>query len=245
MLIEQCAYSNNWRRVHPAAKVLFVCFALSAALLANNPRLLAGMALSIATATVIGAGIRLRQYARAVLPPLLFLGISCLTLLVSLQWDNGLALRWQPDQLPKVSLLCGRSLSCLSALFLLALTTPMTDLIELLRRLRVPHLLLDMMTLSYRMIFVLLESVHDIRVAQASRLGYATNRLALRSLGSMTGSLAAQLWQRSHNLHLAAQARANDGPFVFLGGEHDNSIAGMLVAAAAGIILITMALVFR
>lgn len=245
MLIEQCAYSNRWRRVSPAAKGLFVCCALVASLLATNSRLLLAVALCTSIMTVCGAGIRLRQYARAVLPPLFFLCISCLTLLISLQWDNGVTLRWQPDQLPKVLLLCGRSLSCLTALLLLALTTPMTDLIELLRRLKVPHLLLDIMTLSYRMIFVLLESVHDIRIAQAARLGYATNRLALRSLGSMTGNLAAQVWQRSHSLHLAAQARANDGPFVFLEGEYANSTTNILIATVAGLSLLVLALVFR
>ncbi len=243
MLIEQCAYSNRWRRVSPAAKGLFVCCALVASLLASNSRLLLAVALCISTVTVYGAGIRLRHYARALLLPLFFLGISCLTLLVSLHWDNSVALRWQSDQLAKVSLLCGRSLSCLTALLLLAMTTPMTDLIELLRRMRIPNVLLDIMTLSYRMIFVLLESVHDIRVAQSARLGYATNRLALRSLGSLTGNLATQVWQRSHSLHLAAQARANDGPFMFLESEYARSTPSMLVAAVAGFMLLTLALV--
>jgi cobalt/nickel transport system permease protein len=245
VLIEQCAYSNRWRRVSPAAKGLFVCCALVASMLATSPGLLFAMALCVAMATVCGAGIRLQNYLRAVLAPLFFLGISGVTLLVSLQWDNGISLHWQPEQLPKVVFLCGRSLSCLTALLLLALTTPMSDLIELLRRMKIPDVLLDMMTLSYRMIFVFLESVHDIRVAQAARLGFASNRSALRSLGSMTGNLAAQIWQRSRNLHLAAQARANDGPFVFLEGEYASGLSGMFMAVAAGFTLLALAMVFR
>ena len=57
----------------------------------------------------------------------------------------------------------------LAALLLLAATTPLIDLIALLRRLRLPEVLLELMVLCYRMLFVFSESVRDTRTAQAAR----------------------------------------------------------------------------
>lgn len=246
MLIEQCAYSNKWRQVHPAAKGLFTCCGLVAAFMATSPAAFCVMTVVLLTTTIAGAGIPWRQYLRVFLPPLLFLAISCATLAVSLHWNVSpfrLAVHLEQSQLPHVALVCGRSLTSLAALLFLSLTTPMTDLISLLRRFRVPDVLLEMMTLCYRTLFLLLEAIHDMRVAQSSRLGYATNRLALRSLGSMIANLTVQVWQRANALQVAALARNNDGPLCFLNSEYHQSGRSILLASTAGCALLVMSVV--
>ena len=109
----------------------------------------------------------------------------------------------------------GRSLGALSALLFFAMTTPLTDSIGLLRRLRAPETLLDIMTLCYRTLFVFSDAVRETTTAQAARLGYATSRQSLRSLGILTATLTVQVWQRSQALHAAALARNGDGPLRF------------------------------
>ena len=136
-----------------------------------------------------------------------------------------------------------RSAAALSALLFLILTTPLPDLIALLRRLKCPETLLELMVLCYRMLFVFSEALADTRSAQAARLGYATPRLALRSLGSLAANLTIQIWQRASDLHVAAQARNNDGPLRFLPSEFGHVRRDVAIAAvgAASLIVFAMA----
>lgn len=245
MLVERHASANRWRQVTPAAKGLFTLCGFVAVFSAPRPAVAAGLALVLAAVTLVGAGIPLTSYLRVAAPALLFLAVSALTLLVSLNLSgpDGPALRTAPGEAHRAAQVCARSLGGLAALLFLGLTTPMNDIIALLRRLKTPEVLLDLMTLCYRMLFVLSEALHDIRTAQAARLGYATNRLALRSLGILAANLAVQVWQRSHALHQAALARANDGPLHFLEPDYPRSRAGLAIAALAGSGLIALALV--
>lgn len=248
MLIERWAYRNHWRQIHPGAKGVLTLCAFVSAFVSANPWFLLTLAMLLAILTVCGAGIPLGQYLRVFLPPLAFLGIGALTLALSLQWPEAgksFALRLDSSQLPRVAVLTGRSLSCLAALLFLSLTTPMTDLIGLLRRLRAPTVILDLMTVAYRSIFVFLEAVHDIKTAQTARLGYATTANALRSLGDMIALLILQMWRRFQTLEHAAQARANDGPLFFLEHEYADSRRSFVMAGGAGLTLMALAAVLR
>lgn len=243
MLIEQCAYGNRWRFVSPAAKAVFCLGGFVAAFAADRAEVAFAVATAIAAITLLGAGIPAGRYLRIALPPLGFLLLGCLSLAYSLDFaDNGLTLRWLPEGWTPLLQLAARSLGALAAMLFLALTTPMVDLIAFFRRLHVPEVLLEIMVLCYRMLFVFSEALHDTRTAQAARLGYATPRLALRSLGSLTANLTVQIWQRAHALHIAAQSRNNDGAFRFLEPVYANTPRDLTIAAAGGCALILLAM---
>ncbi len=246
MLIEQWAYTNRWRWVPPGAKALLTLSAFISAFVATHPWLLLALAFGLATLTIRGAGIPVRHYLRVFLPPLAFLVIAAATLGISIGGTNSpwpLTLRLAPNQLPEIVRICGRSLACLTALLFLAFTTPMTDLIALLRWLKMPPILLEIMTLGYRSVSVFLAAAQEITTAQKVRLGYATMRAARRSLGSMVAVLAVQVWQRAAALEKAAQSRANDGPLLFLDNEFAGNGRSFAVSAAGGFTLIVLALV--
>lgn len=245
MLTEQSAYSNRWRKVSPVAKGCFSLCGTIAAFTAGSPRSALLVALLMAMAAIFGAGIPLLRYLRVAAPALLFLAISCLSLLVSLDFggtSGAPALHPIVAELPRTAQVCARSLACLTALLFLALTTPLPDIISLLRRCRVPDTLLDLMVLCYRTLFVFSEAVHETITAQSARLGYGSFRLSLRSLGVLVSNLTVQVWQRSQALHLAALARNNDGVLRFLECSYDNSSASISLAATAGSLMIALAL---
>lgn len=243
MLIEQSAYANRWRKVTPAGKGLFALAGFVAAFAAGRPHGALGVAVLLALAATAGAGVPLVRLLRVALPPLGFLLLGCVSLAFSLDIETGgLTLRWLPEGWTPVAQLGARSLAALAALLFLALTTPLADLVSLLRHLRLPGLLLELMVLCYRMLFVFSESLHDIRTAQAARLGYATPRLALRSLGGLAGNLTLQVWQRAHALNVAAQARNVDGALRFLEPQFANAGRDTVIAALGGAALIGVAL---
>ena len=246
MLIEQSAYANRWRKVSPAAKALFALGGFVAAFVARTPHVAALIAVILAVTTLVGAAIPMGRYLRVALPALLFLALSCLSLALSLNLSNetgGVVLQLTPAGTNKVAEVGARSLAALTALLFLVLTTPLIDLIALLRRLKTPEVLLELMVLCYRMLFVFSEAMHDILTAQSARLGYASPRLALRSLGQLTANLTVQIWQRAHGLHIAAQARNNDGALRFIEPTFTCARRDLSLAGVAGGTLVALAVV--
>ena len=246
MLIEQSAYTNRWRRVSPAAKGLFSLCGLVAAFAAATPATACGIAAVLWAVTVLGAGIPPGRYLRVAAPALLFLFVSTMSLAVSLRIGGSagdVSLRLAQTEYVKVAQVCGRSLGGLAALLFLALTTPLIDIIALLRRLKTPEALLDIMVLCYRTLFVFSETVHDTITAQSARLGYATARLTIRSLGGLVANITVQVWQRSQALYLAAMARNNDGPLRFIEHTYPNSARDVCIALSGGTLLVALSMV--
>ena len=246
MLTEQSAYTNRWRKISPIAKGCFSLCGTIAAFAAGSPRTALLIALILATATTIGAGIPLMRYLRVAAPALLFLTASSLSMVFSLDFGSATgaaALHPAAAEFPRIAQVCSRSLACLTSLLFLALTTPLPDIITLLRRCKLPDTLLDLMVLCYRTLFVLSEAVHETITAQSARLGYATFRLSLRSLGCLVANLTVQVWQRSQALHLAALARNNDGALRFLESSSANAPRSISIAAGAGFLMIALAVV--
>lgn len=249
MLIEQSAYANRWRSVAPAAKGVFALAGFGAAFAARTPPAACVLAALLAGVTLVGARVPLARYLRVAAPALGFLAISCASLAFSLDFGAGgnaattasLALATD-DGAQRIAQVGARSLGALAALLFLVLTTPLIDLIALLRRIRTPEMLLEIMVLCYRMLFVFSEAVHDTLTAQSARLGYASNRLALRSLGGLAANLTLQVWQRAHDLHVAAQARNNDGPLRFLEPVFAHGARDTAIAALAGGALVALTL---
>lgn len=240
MLIEQAAYASRWRGVCPGAKAVFALAGLIAAFVAKTPLLALLLTLVLALVTVLGAGIALSLYLRVAWPASGFLALSSLTLLISLSGDGQGGLVWQvaPSAVPQIAELSARSLAALAAMLFLVLTTPLSDLIVLLRRLHVPEVLLDLMVLCYRMLFVFSEAVQDMLTAQQARLGFVTTRRGLHSLGLLAASLAAQVWLRARHLHLAALARNGEGSLRFLPREYPEARRELGFATAASLLLV-------
>ncbi len=240
MRIEQAAYLSRWRPISPAAKGLFALGGLIAAFAAPTPGGALAVAALLLAVTCLAAGIPAPLYLRVATAPLVFLALSSLSLAVSLgnTEAGNLSLTMAPDAGLQMARVGSRSLGGLAAMLLLILTTPLPDLIALLRGLKTPELLLDMMVLGYRMLSVFTTAVRDTLTAQSARLGYATRRLAWRSLAMLVANLAVQVWQRARALHVAAQARNNDGPLRFVSRSFPHARCDCTLAMAAGTLLI-------
>ena len=244
MRIEQAAYANRWRAVSPAAKALLAGCGFIAAFAAQTPGLALAIAALLVLLTCLGAGVRPGLYLAVAAPAIGFLALSCLSLLLAVDLDASGDVHWQlaDDAGSRIATLAGRSLAALAALLGLVLTTPLPDLLALGRRLRLPDVLLDLMVISYRMLFVFSEALHDILTAQKARLGFADTRRSLRSLALLTANLAVQIWQRAHALQQAAEARNAGHCLRFLEPTFAQARRDAALAAVAGGALISLAL---
>jgi cobalt/nickel transport system permease protein len=240
VLIDSAAYASRWRSVAPSAKALFALAGTAAAWIAHSPGMLALLGVALMLAALVGARVPLHTYVAVALAPLGFLLLSCLTMLVTPGTDG--AWHWASAALPAVARTALRSLAVLAALLGLVLTTPLPDLLALLRRLRAPELLLDLMGLCYRMLFVLRQAWDEGVTAQSARLGYGGWRQAWRSTGLLAGQMALQVWQRAAALQAAAEARAYAGQLRFLSPAFPHARRDAIAALLAGSVLLAAAI---
>ena len=240
MLIESSAYASPWRDVAPSAKVLLALGGICAAWLTRTPAMLALLTAFLTLVALLPAHVPARTYIKVALPPLGFLLLSCLTMLIARDANGNW--HWTTAMLPTIAHTALRSLAMLAALLGLVLTTPLPDLLTVLRRLHTPELLLDLMVLSYRMQFVLHQAWTESHTAQSARLGYRGWRQAWRSTGLLAGQMALQVWQRAAALQSAADARAYQGTLRFLPATHPQARRHLNCAAIVATLMIVLAL---
>jgi cobalt/nickel transport system permease protein len=111
------------------------------------------------------------------------------------------------------------------AALLLAFTTRFPDLVEALRRLRVPRLLVAIIGFMYRYLAVLTGEAGRLNRARLSRSavvagrGGGSVRWRAAVVGGMVGSLFLRSYERSERVYAAMQARGFDGEFRSMGGR--------------------------
>jgi cobalt/nickel transport system permease protein len=98
------------------------------------------------------------------------------------------------------------------------------------------------MTISYRQLFIFLEITAQIRTAQEARLGYASTRLAMKSLAGLAGNILLKSLRRASQNHLALLARGYDSELLFLHPRQCCSAFNLIGTAGAGCIFILLAL---
>lgn len=197
LAIDDAAWASAWRLRSPADKLLLsVGLVVSALLLPVWP----GTLLVGVTAVVLALGparVPARTFGRAVRVPLAFIAVGALTAVVEVG-SGGLG--WAPDAAARAGALVGHGLAGSAAVLLLATTTPMSDLLPELRRLRVPAAVVEVASVVYRLLFVLLESLTTIREAQTARMGHSTVARSYRSSGVLAAAVLTRSWDRARRL---------------------------------------------
>jgi cobalt/nickel transport system permease protein len=197
LAIDDAAWASAWRPRSPGDKLLVsLGLVVGALLLPVWP----GSVLVGLTAVVLALGparVPARTFGRAVRLPLAFIGIGALTTVVEVGGDG---IDWAPDAVAQAGSLVGHGVGGSAAVLLLATTTPMSDLLPALRRLRVPAAVVEVASVVYRLLFVLLTSLTTIREAQTARMGYATLRGSYRSSGALAAAVLTRSWDRARRL---------------------------------------------
>lgn len=219
--IDQYAYTNRLAGVHPAEKLLLAGVTLIVGLIFPSPVISLLVILIMTCLTIIWAGIPARFFSKLMLLPLSFLVIGVLTVALVVTRD-GSSLLWglqlggwtagvTVESLQKAGVLFFKALGAVSCLYFLSLTTPLLEIISVLRMLRCPPLLIELMTLIYRFIFVLLETADKIYISQSSRWGYATWKTSYYSLGQLASSLFGKSYYNSQLLFKGLLSRCYTG----------------------------------
>jgi cobalt/nickel transport system permease protein len=249
------AYQSRLKSRDPLQKLFFAALILAVCLWANHGLVSVAVIVIMGGVTVIHGGTPLRFFIKLLLVPFSFLLIGVAT--IAIQWVSNPEGLWMalpvagawigatPAGLNEALRLFLKALGAVSCLYFLSLSTPISDLLAALRRLRLPKLLVEMMGLIYRFIFVLLETAETIYHAQNCRLGYANLATGYRSLGTLISMLFIRSYRRSDELYTALEARGYEGELNVLEDTYQNHWSGYALALAAALMLVMAALILK
>lgn len=248
--LDKYAYGNPLSSVHPAEKFLFAMATLVVCLVTNS-YLVSLLVIFLMAGVSVGKGnIPLRFYLKLLLLPGSFLTVGVMTIAINIGGDLHQPLvGWRvfnmtfgvTNQSMDLALrLFLRSLSTISCLYFLSLTTPMVEIISVLRKFKFPELLLDILSLMYMFLFILMETAERIHTSQSVRLGYVDLRRGYGSLGQLVSTLFVRSCRRAVQLYTALEARGYQGQLKTLDAEHRFSKINLLGIISLEILLLVV-----
>jgi cobalt/nickel transport system permease protein len=117
---------------------------------------------------------------------------------------------------------------------LLVLTTPWNHVLKALRVLRVPAVLVTILGMTYRYLFLVLQSAHDMFESRRSRMiGELTGHERRRVAASSAGVLMSKTFDLSNEVYLAMQSRGYRGEVAILDEFQIGSLDWAMLAAFA------------
>ncbi len=130
-------------------------------------------------------------------------------------------------------LLMMRVVAGMSIMLLLIATTTVEQLILAASWFRLPHALIEIMTIAYRYIFVFIEETDRLQKAQKLRLGHIGWHRKMKSLGVLGGMTIIRAFEKSERLYQSMRSRGYRGQIVVDGSgafPHRNRLHSVLAA---------------
>lgn len=239
--IDAHAQRSRLARWNPALKVVFATACVILCVAADSIILSLLMLLLMVALTVAVAGTPGRYYLSLAAIPLVFILLGTVAILIEIS-PAPLGLldltvgRWflsvtAAGQLRALRVLC-KAAGAVSCLYFLSLTTPMHQIIAVLRRAKIPAVVVELMYLIYRYIFIMAESWAQMKVAARSRFGYRGLRVSLRTGLQCARNLMFVSLRRSSDCFAAMESRCYDGEIRFL--EQTPALRAAQVCSLAG-----------
>lgn len=249
--IDKLCYTSRLRYVNAGEKCFFSLASVILCIVSRSIPAALLLLLASTYLTVQRGGISLGRWLKYLTLPLFFLLLSTGAILINISQVpldafalpvGSLYLTGSREGVFQAVQLILTALACMSALFFLSFNTPMTDILAVLESCRLPRLLIELMMLTYRFIFLLLENASSMLLSQNARLGNKDLRTSLKSRGLLASMLFIRAMRQAGSLYDAMESRCYDGQIRVL-REHQPPRRGeILCIAAFELLLLLLAL---
>lgn len=241
--IDRCTQTNRWRHYAAGEKLLFAVGVMAVSLISAGWAGQVVVLIAMLVLMNIGAGIAWIDILRAARVPFLFIATGTLAQLVSVTLVGYVPTfsLVSVEGIDKACFVALRSGTCVSALLFLALTTPLSSILQLLQRMGLNAEISDIAMVMFRTIWLLLDCLEAGQRSLGARLGYTSNRRMLRSNGLLLASLLPRVLDRGRRMETGLAARGYTGRLNFISVERPASGAGLLVVGGvlAGVFVLT------
>ncbi|MFI3325461.1 MAG: cobalt ECF transporter T component CbiQ [Clostridia bacterium] len=219
-MIDKLCYQSKLRYLNATQKfiyallTLFICVGSRSCVIAVIVFAINGFL------TVYKGGVLFTRYLRYLSVPLAFLVLSTFTIAVNFSSTpldlfailvKDFYITCSKQSLLLVVQLIFTAMASVSCLYFLSFSTPMTDILLVLKKFYCPALIIELMLLIYRYIFILMEISTNIYLSQKSRLCDKDYKTSFKSFVSLVSVLFIRAIKKSNYLFDAMDSRCYDG----------------------------------
>lgn len=177
---------------------------------------------------VVGNKIPFYQYLELLKIPIIFLMLGCVVIAFGIArrpaGDYSVSFYWfylyfTKAEIIKAAEVFFRAIGGISAMYMMALSTPISKFVSVLRKVHVPKMIVELMHMIYRFIFILMDVQGKMKRAAVSRLGYTDFKTSCKSFGKIGGNLFILSFKKADTYYNAMISRCYDGEIMFLEEE--------------------------
>lgn len=247
--IDFYAYASKIRHWNAEFKVYLSVLTLVLCIVFNNPYVSATVIIAMAYLTVIKGKIPSAEYLSILAIPITFILLSTFTIAIDFskqpigQYNLYLGFCYvftSTVQLKKMVFLILKIFAAISALQMMTLSTPTSEIIYVLRKAHVPKLIVELMSLIYRYIFILMDVFTKMKSSAKSRQGYCDFKTSCYTFGSIASNMLIISLRKANAYYDAMESRCYDGDLVFL--EEDKNVEVIQIVFSAVFIIILVLL---
>lgn len=227
-LIDIYAYKSKLRNINPKFKVIFTLIILFICIAADNIYVSSIIIITMGLITICRGGLKLHEYISLLNIPIVFMILGSIAIAVGIsfkplgQYNLNLFIFYlyaSDESIMKTIKIIMKALGAVSALYMMTLSTNTSEIISVLRSLKVPKIIVELMNMIYRFIFILMDVQCKMKNSAQSRLGYVDFRRSCYSFGSMASNLLIVSLKKANAYYDAIESRCYDGEMLFLEQE--------------------------
>lgn len=221
--IDNCAYLNNIKDVNPLIKLGITSIGVIASMLTQNANIHILIMLFMTALIIFIARVDVKLYIRCLKIPMIFLILGIGLNLINISFENkdyifnvnilGLYIGTTEFAIKSSVNILLRAMSCIISIYFLILTTPFNQLIIVLKKLHIPHTLIELMILIYRFIFIFIEEAEEIYKSQQLKFGYTNLNTSYNSMSLLIKTLFFRMMRRYEDMSISLDIKLYDGKF--------------------------------
>lgn len=215
--MDYIAHHNALTETNPSFKLFLTIMLLIITLALDNLYFDVIIFAMMSIVILMIAKINYKSYLKFLSLPMVFLVITCIFLIFffgkgDVIYETGvLGIVITTDSWHYGIYTFMRVLGCLPCLGFLALTTPIAKILNCLRALKVPKILIEISLLMYNTIFIFLNEIDTMQKAQETRLGYHSYWSSFKSLGALVSIIFLRSLDKSETLQYSLDSRGYSG----------------------------------
>lgn len=227
--VDYFAYASHMRQWNASFKAFFSILCLILCILLDNIYVSIAVILMMGYLTVVIGRLSFHQYLSMLTVPIVFLFFGTVAIAIGFSLKPAgqycfhvlqlFYIYCSDASLWKAARLVFKAFGAVSALYMLTLTTPLSELIVVLRKAHIPKVLIELMNMIYRYIFIMMDTHNRMKNSAEARLGYVDFKTACYSFGQVAGNLLVVSLKRGTNYYNALESRCYDGDLCFLEEE--------------------------
>ena len=222
--LEYYSYNSKINSWNPHLKFWYSMVLIVLGIILSNIYISISIVFICGFITIFLGKISLKKYIDFFKVPIIFLLISVAVININFSKNitdfyyfniGDLYIYTTDENIKKSCILFWRALSGVSSMYMLALSTPLNEIIYVIKKVRTPQIIIELMYLVYRFIFIMRDSYKSMRKSIESRLGFIDYRTSLLSFGKIISNILIVSLRKANSFYDAMESRCYRGEIRF------------------------------